>query len=991
MRSKHVVLPLAIFFLWALNLRSQITTATIYGTVLDSSGAPIAGARVATTDELTGRAFSVQTGATGDFTLAFVPVGKYSITGEAAGFKIEKRSNIQLSAGQKLGLVIKLQVGAITESIEVKAETPLINTISGEQQSVMATGLEVSELPVSRRDWTGLLRLGTGVVQGGRQGIGLSMNGLPPTAFRLTVDGTDSEGDAETPSLSMFGNFNYVKGVSLEAIAEVGVTRGIMPAEIANTMSGNVNLITRSGTNEFHGSLFLNNQTENGNARNQFLTSKVPLVFNQFGGSLGGPIVRNKAFFFAVYEGYRESAFRALNGNVPSEEFRQQALAAVPSYKPYFDLFPLPTSPTAPGAVTGFFQGAGSMVARDNHVTARGDYSLTPANLITGRYTRGRPHRQTPRVQSGNPQTFEGANEAGTLTWFNSRTSWVSEFRLGYNRNEATRLDGIYALGVPGITCCLGFGTTGETVFKGGSTKSFEEIVGLRRGRHSLKFGGLFLRRLAGRENIEMPEIRYATRDDFLGNRPSLAQVTWGVDDFVVRNWQLGFFLQDDIKVRNNLTVNMGLRYDYLAVPSERDKRLFNRSAPLGFGPLRDPASIWDADYINFSPRLGFAWTIGSGAKTVVRGGAGYFHNPRPLFDNAVELIRNALDEPRRYVFNIQEIGAFNLRYPITNEATLPLVRSPNFPWSGDTIDTNFPMPYSIQWTLTVGHQLTSSVALETGYVGNRGLRINYVRWLNQVDRRSGTRPVEGFGSFRFTDGSDSSHYHSWQTSVRKRHSRGLLLNFHYTWSSTISYSSSDFQFGQTPQDVNNIRAEKGPAPTDVRHVIASDFLYELPFAGIGWSGRHARLLLGGFQIGGVLMARTGAPFNVTQGSALVDSRPDYVQGSPYFPGYRNTLQFLNPRAFAAVPVVAASGATERPGTLGRNALRSPGAWTVDLALSKRLQFSERLNLQIRADAFNAFNHTSLAGVSSDINAGNFGRVTSATARVVQFNARLTF
>jgi hypothetical protein len=270
-------------------------------------------------------------------------------------------------------------------------------------------------------------------------------------------------------------------------------------------------------------------------------------------------------------------------------------------------------------------------------------------------------------------------------------------------------------------------------------------------------------------------------------------------------------------------------------------------------------------------------------------------------------------------------------------------------------------------------------------------MRINYLRNQNQVDRQPGANPVRGFGEFRYTDASDSSHYHSWQTSLRKRFSAGLVWNAYYTWSSTISYSSNDFQFGQTPQDVNNIRAEKGPAPTDIRHVFASDFLYELPFARLGRGGSGSRLLLANWQIGGLLSARSGDPINVTQGSAARDSRPDALGGSPYLDNYQSTLQFLNSAAFAKIPLIPASGATARFGNIGRNAFWAPGAWTLDLALSKTLAFTERLQLQVRADAFNALNHTNLSGVSTDINAGNFGRLTRAEARVVQFNARLTF
>ena len=256
----------------------------------------------------------------------------------------------------------------------VTAETSLLNTVAAEQREGI-TEQQTKELPLFRRDWTNLVNIGTGV---STQSDGtVSLNGLPSYSFRLSVDGTDASGDPELPSISMYQNFNLVKTVSLEAISEVQVAKGIASAEIANTMSGNINLISKSGTNQFHGSVFENYQGGAFQARPQFLTTKPPVVFNQFGGSIGGPIIKNKLFFFGVYEGYRQKRATTVQGAVPTQEFRAQAIAAVPAYKAFFDLNPLPNQPYPAGSITGVFQGAGSNNASDNHVVARGDYHLT--------------------------------------------------------------------------------------------------------------------------------------------------------------------------------------------------------------------------------------------------------------------------------------------------------------------------------------------------------------------------------------------------------------------------------------------------------------------------------------------------------------------------------------------------------------------------------------------------------------------------------------
>jgi hypothetical protein len=752
-----------------------------------------------------------------------------------------------------------------------------------------------------------------------------------------------------------------------------------------------VNLVTRSGTNQFHGSLFENNQTENYAARNQFLATKVPLVFNQFGGSLGGPIVRNKLFFFGVYEGYREKAFRATNGNAPTQEFRQRALAAVPEYKPFFELFPLPNTPVAPGAITGFYQGSGSSSAQDNHAIVRGDYHITSSNLLSARYTRGRPSRRDPRF-TVNFRDFIGLTETGTLSFTHIQSSWSNEFRFGYNQNDVSRIDNIYTLAVPGIGGNIGFGDTGETLFKGGSTRTFEDVIAMTKGRHSLKFGGLYLRRYNGRDNVEQPDIRYATVDEFLANRPLQAQVTYGVRPFEISNFGLGAFIQDDFRFSRRFMLNMGVRYDYIGVPNERDGRLFTRGEPFGFGPLRPADSIYNADFNNFSPRVGFAWTVDQGGKTVIRGGAGVFVNPHNIFGGPVETVRNAIDEPSRFIFVRTDIDRLGLKYPITNEGTLQYVKDPNAPWSQTAIAPDFPNPYSLQWNISVQREIGAGLAVETAYVASRGVKLNMVRDYNQVDRITGARNP-AFSQFRYYDTSESSRYHSWQSSVRKRFAQDFLVNVHYTFANNLSYQDGDLLLpDQRPQDNNNLRAERGPTPFDVRHRFVSDFLYELPFLRLsGSQGRAARLGLAGWQFSGVLNARSGLPFNVTQPTSIPGSRPDYIGGAAINENYRDTLQYLNPAAFTRVPVVAASGATARPGSIGRNALRNPGAWTLDLALAKALDFTERWRLQFRVEMFNSLNHTNLSGLSSNITAGNFGRLTSASSRAVQLNARLSF
>jgi len=971
---------------------AQVTTATLYGDVADSSGAAVPNATVKLTNDLTGATRTATTDELGAFTFTFLPVGRYRMTIKSQGFKEQTTTGLELAAGQRIRLSFKLTAGDISENITVVAEPPLVNTATAEQQITHST-LTVRELPLARRDWTNLLNVGPGLqVRGAGGGTGVAMNGLAPGALGLTVDGTQASSSAEDSSLSMFGGFNFIKVVSLEAIQEVNVTKGIASAEYANTLSGNVGLITKSGTNEFHGTLFENYQGRTLNARNQFLTTRPPEVFNQFGGSFGGPVIKNKLFFFGVYEGYRQRRFATFNNDVATAEFRSQAIAAAPAYKQFFDNTPLPNQPVAAGASVGRFIGFATSPANDDHIVLRGDYNITDANRLSGRYTRGRPDSLSPRFSPVNPRTFTGFDDAISASYFHNRATLSFETRFGFKRNDVERLDGVFTTGTPNIGG-LGFsGNGGELLVSKGKGWSVEEIIALSRGRHSIKLGGIFQFLNQSRTNAEVPEFTYSNLSDFLANIPSTIQVTFGLSPYLIEQWSSGFFVQDDFKVRPNLVFNLGLRHDYYSVPTERDGRLFNRDNPFGLGPLRPANSIYEADKNNFAPRFGFAWTVDSSASTVVRGGFGVFYTRSP-FRNILELMRNALDEPFRVRFSRAEALALGLKYPVTNAGVLPLVKNPNAPWTGTTFNPNFPNPYSLQWTLSLQRQLTNSLAFETAYVGNHGVKLLFNRMVNLVNRQTGLRPVAGFGEFRHFDTSESTSYHAWQSSLKKRFTSGFLFNAHYTWSSNISFMQGDLTTLDTPQDNNSLFLERGPTPFDVRHRFVTDFLYELPFGRV-WDAntRGRKLLLDGWQFGGVFSAETGSPFNIAQPNSLPGQRVDIVSGQTYLDNAANPLSYLNPRGFAEVPIITASGASARPGTLGRNALRLPGFWNIDLALSKSLAITERVRLQIRGDLFNAFNYTSFSAINTNIRSSGFGLFTATRgARVVQLNARLSF
>ena len=965
----------------------QTTTATIQGLVLDSTGAVVPGASVTITNQQTVLRQNVVTDARGEFTVTFLPTGSYAVSIGMQGFKSYSEMGITLVAGQEYRRNFTLALGTTGEAVTVSGQAPLVNAVTAEQDFNL-TEQKVRELPLVRRDLSNLLALAAGVTSG--TDVGVSMNGLPPRGFLFTIDGVNASGDPELRSLGMYQDFNYIKGVTIEAVEQVQIAKNIFSAEIANTVGGNVNLITKSGTNQFHGSTFWNYQAGGLNARNQFSLVRPSLVFHQFGGSLGGPIIHEKMFFFAAFEGYRLTSQGTVTGNVPSAELRALTIKAIPNSKTIFDLYPLPTATPAPGADIGFYQGVGASLASDNHGIARWDWNLTPTNLLNVRYTAGRPDRLSPRVVSANSQTQAGISDNIAATFTHVTPHWSTESRLGFNKDDLTRIDGLWNLGISSIAG-PGFSDAGGGLFlKSGSTTTVDQSVAITKGRHSIKLGGNYQLLYVRRTDTSVPAFTYTVRADLLANSPVSATYRVGVKPWEMTAWQLGGFFQDDIKISRRLIINAGLRYDYYAVPRERDGRIFNRNGP--FGSYRDPNSPWNADHKDFSPRIGLALRLDNSGKTVLRSGYGIFFSRQNLFTGAVEIVKDAVDLPFTLSFSRAELQRFNLNYGDPNSKAVAQFQGTGI-IADNAIDPNWRNPYSQQWTLGVQRQLSANFLLDVAYVGSHALRLPYDPETNRVDRVTGLRPVAGFGAFNYYQTTDSSAYSSLQASLQKRLSRDLAFDVAYTWASNTAYFRGDMHCcggGEQAQELNDLRSNHGPTTFFVRHVFRANWVYELPFA--RWrasGGRGSQLLLGGWQVSGIYTAQTGMSLPIVQSSAEAGSRPDYIGGDPIlFSG----LQYLNPAAFAKVPVNAVSKATTRPGTLGHRAVFGPGWWNPDLALSKRLRFSERWNLQLRADMFNAFNHTNFDSVVTGITSAAFGQFTSTKgARVMQLNARFQF
>lgn len=1008
---------------------SQANSATFHGTVTDPAGALVSGAKVTLTNENTGAAMSTATNDSGDFVFTFVPVGVYTLRIEVPGFKAYANTGVGLSAGQRVLQTFTLEIGNLAESVKVEGAAPLVNTVSSEQLQTFETAA-LRQLPLRNRNFTRILILVPGAVPSTGSAEGVNLNGIGTNGTQWALDGTYASGNTGANSPGVYQAPNLVDIMSLDGIEEVNAVKGVIPAEYENAIGGQVNLISKSGTNQFHGSLFENHRNKVLNARFQRLDSKAPLTFNQFGGSLGGPFLKDKVFFFFAYEGYREVEGAFVQGNVPTEGVRQQMLRAVPAYRIALDAFPLPNQPTSPNATVGLYSAAKAGRRVDDHYDGKIDVLLTSNTRLAGTYNHGDPYRSVPRIFFDDDRAWINSLNRASLSYTVSRPAWVSETRFGYTRAIQVRTDGLFsrkdpnhpeeaftgARTMPRLSTGLGFsGPEGEANRSGGPLYSISQKLAHPVGRHFLKFGGNFSYLTGTRNNPEMPSFFFPDLDSLLANAPRSLTVTFGNGDFTMRAYQFGLFLQDDFRATSKLALNLGLRYDFYSnwrstgkagTPNAglHNPSFLSMDGLYTVGPFRAVDDPFRHDPVNFGPRFGFAYNWDGQGKTAIRGGFGamFTQNTAEIGWFATAIAPNI---PSRQEFALASISRFGIRYPMYNADFLGFVQQ----LSGEAgttprnvfqiFDPGLQAPYSMQFSLDIQRQLSPTLVLSTGGVGTRGVKLIMFRPANRVDRITGLRPNPNLSQPVYTDNAQSLTYWAWQSSLRKRFANRLSFDVGYTWSKGLANGGGDFGAWFTGENSNglnqeffDLKADRGPTSFDLTHVFAAGWVYELPGA-TQLPNAAARHVLGGWQASGIVRANTGLGVTVTQSSSRPGDRGDFIGGGPVkLDDYRNTLQYLNRALFQLIPRSSASGAPIRPGNVGRNSIREPGMWNLDFSLAKSIPVREAVRLQVRWDLLNAFNHTSLSGLRTSLNDAFFGQLLGTRgARVMQLNARITF
>jgi hypothetical protein len=625
-------LRFAAFILLVSGVVSAQTSATLTGTVADATGAVLSGARVQARQTATGLLRESVTNEAGRFTFAGVAPGDYEVRAEAARFRPLVRRGVTLTVGQTLELDLTLEVGAAEAEVTVTAEAPPVN-VSTSELSYLVTENALRELPLNGRNWTDLSLLQPGVVpfphrDGGSavaHGLAMSINGQEPRVNMYLLDGTPMNSFTNGPAGSVAGT-----ALGMDTIREFRVETNSYSAEYGRTMGGQINVLTKSGTNDLHGTLFHYLRNDNLDARNFFDPAKQPeFRRNQFGGTVGGPLRRDKAFFFFGYEGLREALGRTVSSEVPDADARRGIVNGVnygvnPLVRPYLEEFPLPNGPSRGGGIALYTFGFQQQLNQD-FWQARYDHVFNSRHQFFGRYTNDVTDQRLPTEYPQFPRTFRSRNRFATAelrqvlspTVVNTARIGFSRTRLGQDIESNTSqpltpfIPGRSVMGSIDIGGLQRFGPQSSVNLRlVQNVFSFEDGLAIQRGRQLIKIGGLVERY---RNNMINPTFGlgiYTFNDlpSFLQNRPIrfIGLAPGGALDRHWRSTLAGIYVQDDVRFTTRLTLNAGIRYEFMSLPKDlygRDSTIFSLAdtAPTTGALYRNPT------YKNMSPRAGFA------------------------------------------------------------------------------------------------------------------------------------------------------------------------------------------------------------------------------------------------------------------------------------------------------------------------------------------------------------------------------------------------
>lgn len=979
---------------------AQIGGGSLVGNIKDPAGAAVAGAMVEAVNIETSEVHSTSTNDVGYYEFPLLPAGQYRLEARMQGFQRATTAPFTLNAGTRPRFDLALVIGAVAESIEVIASAPLVNTTTTDLGVVIGQN-KVEALPLNGRNWQQLVGLQPGVQTSpptdvGNRG-GMEFNGSSGFGTNLMLDGVDmSFGEYSSPAndTAAGGGGARINTVSVEAIQEFKTTASAFSAEYGRATGGVLNITTKSGSNAFHGTLFefLRNDILDANSfySNRSGLAKPPLRWNQFGGNLGGPVKKNRAFFFFNYEGATTRRNQQITGNVATPLLKAQAPTAI---RETMNRLPGAYKPTSNPNIGLHRRNDRSKT--DEHTTlSRGDINLG-AHRITMRYSYNRQNFSDPVLLENSPQLFPTRfHNAVVQDGWTISPSMFNELRVGFNRVDLDR-DYVGLRDVPawftvsGVN--LGVSLQAHIHYTNNSytlADNFSTVL----GRHTLK-AGFEIRELRSRRfQDNVPLMYYNNLNDFIADKANRVRVVFGGTK-ALHNRNYGVFVQDDFRVSSRFQLNAGVRYEYY--PPLKGGYNIATSDPFGpFGKAGDP--MWRPDKNNFGPRLGLVYDILGNQRLVLRAGGGLSNTP-PTFARYFDFAFMDPRIPFNPILAISDLPkGFNSRYPfdvsfipsvIANPSLLPS----NLILSRSVLDYNQRDEYAGQWNASIQHAAAKNLSVQASYVGSRGLKLSGVRWLNLSDPVTGRRPSPQMGDIYFRENAGNSSYHALQFSANQRLTRGMTFDMYYTFGKTLTYYGADSTLTRTNsaiQDPNNIAASYGPKDSDIRHIWTAVYSYQLP------GPAFLRTLLHGWNLQGIAARRSGRPVNVVAGTDLIGNgyvdgqRPDLVGGVDPYVRNTNSLVWLNAAAFSnTIPK-----RERRYGNLGYNALRGLPGFTFDAALHKSFTIREGHRLTFRFEMFNALNHKVLNDPNANASNPNFGQILGASGgRNIQLALKYAF
>ena len=989
MRTTALPLLLLATLLAASPAEAQVDRATLAGRVLDGSGAVVPDASVEVLARTTGLVRQTRTDASGSYRVAGLPNGTYLVTVTKDAFQTAVYDDVRLEVGQTRALDIALAVGAVTSEVVVTAQATVVDTRTAELGAAVGSA-QIEALPLNGRNWASMMAFAPGATNTGEGSQNnIRFFGRARDDNNWTFDGVDATGvkDPRTEA-----SLRLV--MSTEAISEFRVSSTNFSADAGTGAGAQVNLVSKSGANQFQGGVFEYFRDEALDQRRVLdtLPTEPPFRLNQYGFSLGGPVVRSKTFFFVTYEGLRQTLDTANDrpALVPSAAFRAQVQALQPALAPVMAAYPLGTARTTDPNIDEY-RGRKTLKWNEDSFLVRLDHRLGNSTSLVARLN-GVNGLIDSEVRSDLLETrrSEAFPKNFTAQWqqiVSPRT--VAEFKFGWNLSPLDRVD--QGLGAEGYEIRNAFTPTRATFVNEEKPQSRSYLGSLltTMGAHTVKFGGEFRQIDVNVGNGPGVAVRWNSIADFLINRTNRIRVDGELPLQEGRRWYGVGYGQTEWRAGDALTINLGVRYEYYSVMTEASGAGnvldLDRCPPTASSIYCAPGTpYYFPDKNNFGPRLGLAWQLSP--RVVLRGGYGIYFSPGQNDDVTAAIdslaTRGDLTTPAAYPVQDDIPGALSL----ANSRPRAVQR--------DRQDMSAQI-----YSGSLQTELAANIVAQIGYVGSRGQHVFNRIFVNTIDPATGQRPYGALLTTQIDRKSSmgETEYDGLSLGLQRNMKNGLLMQGTYTLGRSMDNNAGNGE-GSEWQNARCGDCEWGPSDFDARHSMAFNMVYQLPFG----SGRAKAAegvvgaLFGDWDVSAVLLAKSGRPINVNIARTApdgsdVNQRPNLVPGVE--PVLGGTDLWLTSAAFAAP-------AANQFGNSPRNGFRGPSAWQFDLSLSKAIRLAGRASLDLRLDAFNLFNVDQYGNPAKDFSAPltfgvlsplNSGPTGTGTARQLQLGIRLNF